>query len=95
MDGLELKGETAYGRRAPHLRDLKPQNLLVDAGRRVMKIADLGLGRAFTVPVKPYTHEVVTLWYRAPEVLLVRAPPPPTRAQRFATARTRLIAGYR
>ena len=40
----------------------------------MLKIADLGLGRAFTVPVKAYTHEVVTRYYRAPEVLLVRAP---------------------
>ena len=24
----------------------------------------------FSVPVKSYTHEIVTLWYRAPEVLL-------------------------
>ncbi|GMN38918.1 hypothetical protein TIFTF001_008131 [Ficus carica] len=29
-----------------------------------------GHGRAFTVPLKSYTHEIVTLWYRAPEVLL-------------------------
>ena len=40
----------------------------------MLKIADLGLGRAFTEPVKAYTHEVVTRYYRAPEVLLVRAP---------------------
>ncbi|KAL9264718.1 Cyclin-dependent kinase B1-1-like protein [Drosera capensis] len=51
-------------------RDLKPQNLLVDKEKGIVKIADLGLGRAFTVPVKSYTHEIVTLWYRAPEVLL-------------------------
>ena len=51
-------------------RDLKPQNLLVDKANNVLKIADLGLGRAFSVPVKSYTHEIVTLWYRAPEVLL-------------------------
>ncbi|CAI7757783.1 unnamed protein product [Closterium sp. NIES-53] len=51
-------------------RDLKPQNLLVDKDRGLVKIADLGLGRAFTVPIKSYTHEIVTLWYRAPEVLL-------------------------
>ncbi|GBG60961.1 hypothetical protein CBR_g18560 [Chara braunii] len=51
-------------------RDLKPQNLLVDKEKGILKIADLGLGRAFTVPVKSYTHEIVTLWYRAPEVLL-------------------------
>lgn len=51
-------------------RDLKPQNLLLDKDRGVLKIADLGLGRSFTVPLKSYTHEIVTLWYRAPEVLL-------------------------
>lgn len=51
-------------------RDLKPQNLLVEDGDLCLKIADLGLGRAFSIPVKSYTHEIVTLWYRAPEVLL-------------------------
>lgn len=39
-------------------RDLKPQNLLVDKEKGILKIADLGLGRAFTVPLKSYTHEV-------------------------------------
>ncbi|KAJ0620720.1 putative cyclin-dependent kinase CMGC-CDK-Pl family [Helianthus annuus] len=53
-----------------HRKDLKPQNLLVDKEKGILKIADLGLGRAFTVPLKSYTHEIVTLWYRAPEVLL-------------------------
>ncbi|XP_021767589.1 cell division control protein 2 homolog C [Chenopodium quinoa] len=51
-------------------RDLKPQNLLLDKDKGILKIADLGLGRSFTVPMKSYTHEIVTLWYRAPEVLL-------------------------
>eukprot|EP01062_Namystynia_karyoxenos_P080914 TRINITY_DN87_c1_g1_i1.p1 TRINITY_DN87_c1_g1~~TRINITY_DN87_c1_g1_i1.p1 ORF type:complete len:326 (+),score=121.86 TRINITY_DN87_c1_g1_i1:72-980(+) len=50
-------------------RDLKPQNLLISKGR-VLKLADFGLGRAFGIPVKKYTHEVVTLWYRPPDVLL-------------------------
>ncbi len=39
-------------------RDLKPQNLLVDDSAMCLKIADLGLGRAFSIPVKSYTHEV-------------------------------------
>ncbi|MEW5302585.1 MAG: hypothetical protein WDW36_005354 [Sanguina aurantia] len=51
-------------------RDLKPQNLLIDRGRNKLKLADFGLARAFGVPVRAYTHEVVTLWYRAPEILL-------------------------
>ena len=33
-------------------------------------MADFGLARAFGFPVRTYTHEVVTLWYRAPEILL-------------------------
>ncbi|KAK3284993.1 Cell division control protein 2 [Cymbomonas tetramitiformis] len=51
-------------------RDLKPQNLLIDPNTTCLKLADFGLARAFGIPVRTYTHEVVTLWYRAPEILL-------------------------
>lgn len=50
-------------------RDLKPQNLLIKTGGE-LKLADFGLARAFGIPVRNYTHEVVTLWYRAPDVLM-------------------------
>ncbi|GAB6019339.1 Cyclin-dependent kinase 2 [Chamberlinius hualienensis] len=50
-------------------RDLKPQNLLIDDKGNI-KLADFGLSRTFGVPLRSYTHEVVTLWYRAPEILL-------------------------
>ncbi|GAA6057603.1 hypothetical protein JCM3770_005407 [Rhodotorula araucariae] len=50
-------------------RDLKPQNLLINKEGN-LKLADFGLARAFGIPLRTYTHEIVTLWYRAPEVLL-------------------------
>ncbi|CAB3410832.1 unnamed protein product [Caenorhabditis bovis] len=49
-------------------RDLKPNNLLMNNMGRV-KLADFGLARFFGSPNKVYTHQVVTRWYRAPELL--------------------------
>jgi negative regulator of PHO system len=50
-------------------RDLKPQNLLTN-NKGQLKLADFGLARAFGIPVNTFSNEVVTLWYRAPDVLL-------------------------
>lgn len=50
-------------------RDVKPQNILVDTDLN-LKLADFGLGRAINVPLRTYTHDIVTLWYRPPEILL-------------------------
>ena len=51
-------------------RDLKPQNILTAKNGDIVKVADFGLARAFSIPIRPYTKEVLTLWYRAPELLL-------------------------
>ena len=41
-------------------RDLKPQNLLLDRQNNSLKLADFGLARAFGIPVRAYTHEVLS-----------------------------------
>lgn len=60
-------------------RDLKLQNLLVNTKDDTIKLADFGLARNQTCGINnrhdgqtkfAYTTEVVTLWYRAPELLL-------------------------
>ncbi|KAJ9597556.1 hypothetical protein L9F63_011557, partial [Diploptera punctata] len=50
-------------------RDLKTSNLLL-SNKGILKIGDFGLAREYGSPLKPYSPIVVTLWYRAPEVLL-------------------------
>ena len=69
---------TCHEHRIIH-RDLKPGNILISqlpptkgetTPQYRLKVADFGLARTFDLPLCTYTHEVVTLWYRAPEILL-------------------------
>ncbi|XP_041822615.1 cyclin-dependent kinase 15 [Chelmon rostratus] len=57
-----------HSRRILH-RDLKPQNLLISYLGE-LKMADFGLARAKSIPSQTFSSEVVTLWYRPPDVLL-------------------------
>ncbi|XP_030826140.1 cyclin-dependent kinase 20 [Camarhynchus parvulus] len=57
-----------HGQHLMH-RDLKPANLLLDSAGR-LKLADFGLARLLGPPSgRPYSHQVATRWYRAPELL--------------------------
>ena len=49
-------------------RDLKPHNILMDR-HGGLKLASFSISRSFTASLT-LTREVVTLWYRCPEVLL-------------------------
>lgn len=59
-----------HSQRVVH-RDLKPQNVLISQNM-VVRIADFGLARLYCAD-SSLTQVVVTLWYRAPEVLLHRS----------------------
>ncbi|XP_075745539.1 cyclin dependent kinase 11B pitslre isoform X9 [Rhipicephalus microplus] len=50
-------------------RDLKTSNLLL-SHKGILKVGDFGLAREYGSPLKHYTPIVVTMWYRAPELLL-------------------------
>jgi len=50
-------------------RDLKTSNLLLTNGG-ILKVCDFNLARHFGEPYRPYTRNVITMWYRAPEILM-------------------------
>ena len=50
-------------------RDIKPNNLFIAADGEI-KLADFGLARSFADPYRRMTHQVITRWYRPPELLM-------------------------
>ncbi|CAE7526458.1 CDKG-2, partial [Symbiodinium microadriaticum] len=53
-------------------RDLKTSNLLY-SNKGKLAVCDFGMARKYGSPLAAYTFEVITLWYRAPELLLGQA----------------------
>ena len=62
-------------------RDIKPANIIIYTGNGSNKnlprfvLSDFGLARGPRIALRenPFTHEVITLWYRPPEILLGKA----------------------
>ena len=49
-------------------RDLKTTNLLY-SNKGILSVCDFGMARKYDSPLKCYSQRVVSLWYRAPELL--------------------------
>ena len=57
-----------HGKMIMH-RDIKPDNILIDGSGR-LKMADFGLAKKASFLQRRKSNAIVSLWYRAPEIIL-------------------------
>lgn len=57
-----------HGKMIMH-RDIKPDNILIDKSGK-LKLADFGLAKKASFLQRRKSNAIVSLWYRAPEIIL-------------------------
>ncbi|ORC89908.1 putative protein kinase [Trypanosoma theileri] len=63
-DGTTLENDRA------NVNEANENDINSDSSNLVVKLGDYGLARVENIPVKKYSHDVVSLWYRSPDVMM-------------------------